>query len=69
VEDPDVVVRIDGHAADLPGDPFVRQRLRPERIGLEDRDLACLRGQADLKIGLYDGENSGDDENSRNNAE
>ena len=46
VEHPDVVVRIDGDAADLAGHPFVRQRLRPQRIRLEQRHLrpSDLRG-------------------------
>ena len=35
VEHPHVVVRVHGHAADHAGDPLVRQRLRPERIGPE----------------------------------
>jgi len=49
-------VRIDGYTADLAGDPLVRQRLRPERVGLEHRHLARLRVQADLKVRPYDDE-------------
>ena len=39
VEDPEVVMRIDRQAADLAGGPLVGQRLRPERIRLEERHL------------------------------
>ena len=60
MEDPHVVVRIDGDAADLSGHPLVRQRLRPERIRLEQRHLARLRSQADLKVRLYDHPNGSD---------
>jgi hypothetical protein len=62
-------MRVDRDAADGAGRPLVGQCLRPERIGLEQRNLARLRGQADLKVGLYDSESSGDDENSRDSAE
>ena len=44
VKDPDVVVRVDRDAADGTGRPPVGQRLRPERIGLEDGNLSVLRG-------------------------
>jgi len=39
MKDPDVVMRIDGDAADLSGDPLVRQRFEPQRIRLELRHL------------------------------
>ena len=42
---PDVVLRVDGDAADLAEDPVVRQRLRPVRIDPERRALrAAERG-------------------------
>ena len=41
---PDVVLGIDGDAADLAEDPVVRQRLWPGRIDGESRDIAGVRG-------------------------
>src|SRR5581483_10685021 len=35
LEHPDIVLRIDRHAADLTEDPVMRQRLRPVRIDAE----------------------------------
>src|SRR5688572_15724915 len=35
LHDPDVVARVDGDAGDLPEQPVVRQRLRPERVDLK----------------------------------
>ena len=43
MNDPDMVLRIDRDAADLAHDPVVGQRLGPERIDLEFRDIAGLR--------------------------
>ena len=37
LEDPDVVLSVHGHAADLPQDPIVRQLLRPRGVELELR--------------------------------
>ena len=39
MDDPDVVLGIDGHADRLAENPFVRQRLRPQRIDFEARRL------------------------------
>ena len=50
MHDPDVVLRVDGHADRLAEHPVIRQRLRPERIDLEGRRLhaggALGRGDA-----------------------
>src|SRR5258708_13819039 len=35
MHDPDAVVGVGGDAGDLAEDPFVRQRLRPQRVDLE----------------------------------
>ena len=43
MEDPHVVMRIDSGSTDLSVHPFIRQRLRPERIRLESRHLRPAR--------------------------
>src|SRR3984893_1520613 len=43
VHDPDAVVFVGGNARDLPEDPIVRQRLRPERVGLKLRQRVLGR--------------------------
>src|SRR5207247_1977827 len=40
---PEIIVGVDCDAADLPVDPLVRQGLRPERIGLEQRNRGSAR--------------------------
>jgi hypothetical protein len=42
MEYPDVVVGIDGNAANLTADPLVWQGLGPERIGFEERHLLAI---------------------------
>jgi hypothetical protein len=37
MNDPDVILRVDGDAGDRSEEPVVRQRFRPERIDLERR--------------------------------
>src|SRR6266849_2050864 len=44
---PDVVVRVDREAAHGSGHPLVRQRLRPQRIRLEERHLRYGRADGD----------------------
>src|SRR5204863_5199767 len=43
VEHPHVVVAVDGETANLSGHPFIRYRLRPERVRLERRYLWPIR--------------------------
>ena len=43
VKHPDVVVRVDRDAAHRAGDPSIRQRLRPQRIRVEQRHLRPAR--------------------------
>src|SRR6516165_3170244 len=47
VHDPDAVISVGGDAGDLPQNPFVRQRLRPERIDLK------LRHRGSTALGQY----------------
>jgi hypothetical protein len=64
VEHPEVIVRIDGDAADLSADPLVRQGLRPQRIGLEERHLlpvrlrGCPRQECHRDAGCHGGHNT-----------
>jgi hypothetical protein len=44
VDDPDVIVGADRNPGDLAEDPVFRQRLRPERLGLETRARFGLGG-------------------------
>ena len=44
MDDPDVVLAVHGDAGDLAKDPVFRQRLRPERLGLEFRGGLLGRG-------------------------
>ena len=37
MDDPDVILRVDGDADRLPENPVIRQRLRPEGIDFEAR--------------------------------
>jgi hypothetical protein len=49
-------MRVDRDAADRAGRPFVRQRLRPQWVRLEERNLpgAILGAKAHLKMGPYE---------------
>jgi len=44
MHDPDAVISVGGNAGDLPQNPFVRQRLRPERIDLKLRQRSSAVG-------------------------
>src|SRR4029078_1269543 len=48
MDDPDVLLRVDGHADRLSENPLVRQRLRPQRIDLEPR---CRDAAFELRVG------------------
>jgi hypothetical protein len=56
MDDPDVVLTVDRDAGDLAEDPVVRERLRPERFGLEFRHRL---------IGGNRGRNGGGDQRKR----
>ena len=55
MHDPDVILRVDGHAGDRSEHPVIRQRLGPERIDLERRDLALPRACAATGAGRLPG--------------
>jgi hypothetical protein len=43
MKNPEIIVGIDRDAANLTGDPFVRQSLRPHWIGFEHWDRSAIR--------------------------
>ena len=66
VQHPDVVARVDGHTDDVPEQPLVRQRLRPERVHLQrsPRHVALRRGGA-VERALPEGERDAARDNGR----
>ena len=52
MDDPDVILRVDRHADRLAEHPFVRQRLRPQRIDFEVRRLDDGRGRFDRRAAV-----------------
>src|SRR5215469_8294927 len=57
VNNPDMVLCIDGDPDDISHDPMIRKRLRPERVNLETRSLgfrglSCKDGNTDTANGL-----------------